>query len=310
MHAYQALAAALLLPQIVLNPPKPNNPSVISVDVELVNVLCTVRDKQGGFVKGLSKQDFTLKEDGKRQEITHFAREVDSPLMVALLLDVSGSVMRVLGAEKAAGRRFLGEVIRRGDQAMLVGFAQLIAVWQDLTPSVPDLQASLENAGPFPIGPEQELEARPRGGTLLYDAIALVADKKLRRLPGRKVMVVITDGLDNGSIAHLDKALKAAQEADAVIYGIHYEEENTFANTGAGLSAMEHLAGPTGGQAFHVGPKMPLESVFNAITEEMRNQYALGYRPPDPNKDGRFHKLEVKAKSGLKVQARIGYYAR
>ncbi len=146
-------------------------------------------------------------------------------MTVALLLDVSGSVERVLGAEKAAANRFFAEVIRPGDQALLAGFAQLIAIWQDLTPSSADLQTALEKAGPFHATAYQTLATRPRGGTLLYDAIALVADQKLHKLPGRKTMVVITDGLDNGSIATLGKALKAALEADAVIYAIHYEDE-------------------------------------------------------------------------------------
>jgi Ca-activated chloride channel family protein len=301
------LAALLLLPQIVLNPPKP--PATIAVDVELVNLLCTVRDRRGAYVNDLAKSDFEVLEDGKRQQITHFAREADSPMTVALLLDVSGSVERVLGAEKAAANRFFAEVIRPGDQALLAGFAQLIAVWQDLTPSSADLQAALEKAGPFHATAYQTLETRPRGGTLLYDAIALVADQKLRKAPGRKTMVVITDGLDNGSIATLGKALKAALEADAVIYAIHYEDEAAPA-FGSGMITLQRLSEPTGGQAFHVSSQLPLQAVFQTITEEMRNQYALGYRPPHADKDGRYHRLEVKlSKSGLNVQARTGYFA-
>jgi Ca-activated chloride channel family protein len=301
------LAALVLLPQIVLNPPKPA--ATIAVDVELVNLLCTVRDYRGAYVNDLAKSDFEVREDGKRQEITHFAREVNSPMTVALLLDVSGSVERVLDAEKAAAKRFFAEVIRPGDQALLAGFAQLIAVWQDLTPSSADLQTALEKAGPFHATAYQTLETRPRGGTLLYDAIALVAEQKLRKLPGRKTMVVITDGLDNGSIATVGKALKAAVEADAVVYAIHYEDEAAPAY-GSGMITLQRLSEPTGGQAFHVSAKLPLEAVFKTITEEMRNQYALGYPPPNANKDGRYHSLEVKlSKSGLKVQARTGYFA-
>src|SRR3954466_744985 len=113
--------------QIDLTPSRPA--ATITVDVNLVNVLCSVRDKNGAYVTDLPKDAFTIREDGKEQAITHFARQVDTPITVALLLDVSGSVMNVLDVEKAAAKRFFTEVMRPGDRAMLVGFAQLIAVW-------------------------------------------------------------------------------------------------------------------------------------------------------------------------------------
>jgi VWFA-related protein len=300
--------------QIDLNPPKPA--SVITVDVDLVNLLCSVRDKRGAYVKGLNKEDFEIKQDGKRQPITHFAREVDSPMTVALMLDVSGSVAGIIGTEKAAAERFFDEVLRPGDKALLVGFAQLIAVWQELTASKERLQDALERAGPgaLPWGnpggnPGDNPEIQPRGGTLLYDAVTLGALQKLRRLPGRKTIILITDGEDNGSFAKLGEAVKAAQEADAVIYGIHYVDDEHGSSRRNGMSALEKLAEPTGGRAFHVSGKMPLGEIFNEIGEEMRHQYGLGFTPPADGKDGEFHKLEVKStKAGLKAQARTGYY--
>jgi VWFA-related protein len=302
---------ALLSPpacaQIVLNPPRDS--AVIHIDVDLVNVLCAVRDKSGAYVKDLTQADFEIKEDGKRQPLTHFAREVDSPITVALLLDVSGSVRNVLGEEKSAAARFFEEVLRPGDQAMLVGFAQMIAVWVDLTPSKTELLESLKRAGPdaLPLG---EVEMRPRGGTLLYDAVNLVASQKLKHLPGRKVMILITDGEDNGSLEGTGKAIQAAQIADTVIYGIHYKEETYRSSARDGLGALAKLAEPTGGRAFHVSGKMPLARIFQEIAEEMRNQYGLGYSPPPGSRDGTFHKLEVKStKPGLKAQARNGYFS-
>jgi VWFA-related protein len=293
--------------QIVLNPPRDG--SVIHIDVSLVNVLCAVRDKSGAYVKGLTKDDFEIKEDGKRQSITHFAREVDSPVTVALLLDVSGSVLNVLGEEKAAAARFFEEVLRPGDQAMLVGFAQMIAVWEDLTPSKTELMQSLERAGPaaLPVG---DTEARPRGGTLLYDAVNLVALQKLKRLPGRKVMILITDGEDNGSLEGTAKAVQSAQAADTVIYGIHYKQELLRHMVRNGLGALEKLSEPTGGRAFHVGGKVTLTRIFADIADEMRNQYGLGYTPPEGSRDGTFHKLEVRTtRPGMKAQARNGYFS-
>jgi VWFA-related protein len=294
--------------QILLNPPP--NASVITVDVDLVNVLCSVRDKHGAYIKDLSKDDFEIKEDGRRQEIRHFAREVDSPLTVALLLDVSGSVSAIIGTEKAAASRFFSEVLRPGDKALLVGFAQVIAVWQEFTPSAARLAEALDRAGPFVMTPGQT-EYLPRGGTLLYDAVNLVARDRLTKQPGRKTMVLITDGEDNGSLVNLETAAKAAQQSDAVVYGIHYVDDGrTSPRKAAGLSNLEKLAAPTGGRTFHVSRKTPLEAIFETIQEEMRSQYGLGYKSTNPLTDGGYRRLEVKSsRTCLKVQVRAGYYA-
>jgi VWFA-related protein len=290
--------------QIDLNPPR--DPTVMRVDVGLVNLLCTVRDKSGAYVRDLSKADFVALDDGRRQTITHFARQVDSPLNVALLLDVSGSVTSVLDIEKAAASQFFENVLRPGDQALLVGFAQNVLVWQDLTSSRGNLEEALRRAGPMASVPGAE---PARGGTLLFDAMNLVAAQKLRRLPGRKTAILITDGEDNGSRSGLDEAIRAAQEADAVVYGVHYADYcHSF---GSGFQVLGALAGPTGGRAFHVDEKMTIGKVLAAIEEEMRNQYAVGYPLPDRSRGGAYHKVEVKSlKRGLTVQARNGYYAR
>ncbi|HUA57317.1 MAG TPA: VWA domain-containing protein [Verrucomicrobiae bacterium] len=300
------LLATAASAQIELNPAPPRDPSVIRVDVELVDLLCSVRDKSGSYVSDLTKDDFEVYEDGKRQPVTHFARVVDSPLTVALLLDVSGSVRNVLDEERQAARQFFGSVLRPGDRGLLVGFAQYVVVWQNLTASPKLLNDALDNAGPMapmPNGP------RAHGGTLLYDAINLVADRKLKTIPDRKTMILITDGEDNGSRIGLEEAVTAAQQADTVVYGIHYQDYG--ASMGTGLGALEHLSGPTGGRTFHVSRKLTLAQVFAAIEEEMRNQYAVGFTPSNPNAHGVYHKVEVKmAKPGLKVQARSGYYTK
>ena len=316
--AHACLLLAILLPartQVLLNPPP--RPDVIRVDVELVNVLCSVRDKHGAYVKGLKKEDFELRVDGHPRPITNFAPEVQSPLTVALLLDVSGSVAGVIPDEKSAGGSFFAEVLRPGDKAMLVGFAELIAVWQELTPSVAYVQAALDRAAPFDRTPDQRLETRPRGGTLLYDAVTLVATNKLKALTGRKTMVLITDGDDNGSIATAKKAVEAAQQADAVIYGIRYRDRGFGIMGGMGSSlpldlgmgALVRLAEPTGGRAFDAMKSTSLQGAFNAISEEMRNQYGLGFPATEPAGKGEFHKLEIRLRQpGLKAQSRAGYY--
>ncbi|MEO8370194.1 MAG: VWA domain-containing protein [Candidatus Solibacter sp.] len=189
-----------------------------------------------------------------------------------------------------------------------MGFAQLIVVWQELTGSKEEMNEALDRAGPGAL-PSGNPELRSRGGTLLYDAVTLVADHKLRRLPGRKTIILITDGEDNGSLANIAKAVKAAHEADAVIYGIHYVDDERGGRSG--LAVLQKLAEPTGGRAFHVSGRVKLEYVFAQIAEDMRNQYGLGFTPPANSKVGDFHKLEVKTtKAGAKAQARNGYYTR
>ena len=306
------LAIGGALPQVLLNPPR--QPDVISVDVDLVNVLCSVRDRHGAYVKGLTQEDFELRVDGRPRPITHFSAEVSSPLTVALLLDVSGSVMRVIPDEKSAAGRFFSEVLRPGDQALLAGFAERIAVWQNLTSSVANVQQALDRAGPFEANADDRLGPAPRGGTLLYDAVVLVSTNKLKPLAGRKAIVLITDGNDEGSIASDRKAVQAAQEADAVVYGIRYMDRSLGA-PGAmfavdfGLSALTRLANPTGGRVFDAMRDTSLEGAFRAIGEEMRNQYSLAFAPTEPKGAGDFHKLELRLKrSGLRAQARAGYY--
>src|SRR5262249_29609544 len=159
----------------------------------------------------LSREDFTVRDEGKPQPITSFTSELDTPLTVALLLDVSGSLPAILPVEKAAAGSFFHNVLRPGDKAMLVGFAELVAVWQDLTPPGPQLDSALESAGAFQLAPEHAVH---RGdGTLLYDAVNLVARQKLKNLEGRKIIVLITDGLDVGSEVKPQEAVRAAQEA-------------------------------------------------------------------------------------------------
>ncbi len=289
------LLAGVAAAQVVLNTPE--SAPTLRVDVTLVNVYCSVRDRHGAFVRDMAKEEFEIREDGKRQPIRLFAREVDSPLTVALLLDTSGSVAPFIEAEKATAARFFREFLRPRDSALVAGFADRVAVWRDFTASPDALEQALETQA-------AALPRRPgRGGTLLFDAVSLVSQQKLRRRPGRKLMVVITDGLDNGSIAKTDAAIRAAQEADAVVYGIH------FGDGDEGLATLEDIAKPTGGRAWRVSRKQPLEQIFAAIAEEMRSQYGLAYRPPDGASAPAFRRLEVRAtRPGLDVRARHGYY--
>ena len=290
------------------DPSLPRDPNVIKVDVDVVNILCTVRDRRGAFVHDLTRDDFQIREDGQPQNIRYFARDADTPMTVALLIDTSGSVSHILDTEKAAAARFFTEVLRANDRAMLVTFAESVAVWQDLTSNLERLNVALQAIHPFDAAKMPEFRAH--GGTLLYEAVSLVAEKKLSRLPGRKAIVIISDGKDNGSLFAPEAAMKSAQNADAVIYGIHYEDDGSQSEyRSEGENVLRKLAEPTGGRMFHVGWDWPLKAIFRTITEEMRNQYSIGFTSTNSSRDGGYRRLEIKTlRSGVKVQARQGYY--
>ncbi len=154
------------------------------------------------------------------------------------------------------------------------------------------------------------------GGTILFDAVNLVAGQKLKAIKGRKVMVLLTDGLDSGSRVNVEAAYKAALAADSVIYAIHNAPESTsgivpaMESDDSGWKALRLLTGPTGGRTFRAGAKSPLTAAFQALEDDMRNQYALGYKPLNEATDGTFRKLEVKVRrSGVRAQTRSGYFA-
>lgn len=272
------------------------------MDVDVVNVLCTVHDKHGGLVTDLRKEDFEIFENGRKQEIRYFARDTDLPLTVALLVDVSGSVRAIIDEEKEAAAQFLQTVLRPSDQALLIGFSGTVILWQDFSSSSEVLRNALARLRPIPF---RGLPAEgPMPSTLLYDAVYLAANQKLAQLPGRKVMILISDGLDNGSRTHLDNVAGALETGNIISYGICYQDGFS------GCEFLKELADPTGGRMFEAGKKVPLSNIFAIIEQEMRSQYAVGYLPLDRAHDGTFHKIRVRVgRQGLRVRTRKGYYA-
>jgi VWFA-related protein len=286
------------------DPPADGTP--IKVDVDVVNILCTIYDRRGALVTDLKQEDFQILENGKPQQIRYFARETNLPLTLALMLDVSGSVQHFVELEKDTAARFLETVLRPDDQALLMGFSSTIILWQDLTPSGPRLKAALQrlHAIPFKGLPA---EGQPMPLTLLYDAVQAAAQEKLKNVAGRKAMVIISDGLDNGSSIKQDAAIAAVQATNTVVYGICYESGQSGLY---GCSYLKNLSESTGGRMFQVGKKLALSEIFKIIEDEMRSQYALGFMPSNRAHDGKFRRLEVKVRQkGLRVQTRRGYYA-
>ena len=284
--------------------------TTIKVDVDIVSVLCSVRDKNGRFLTNLTKEDFTVFEDGKQQELRYFTRETDLPLTIGLLVDVSKSQENLIEIEKRAAMQFFRQVLRQKDMAFLMSFGHEAELLQDYTNSPRLLQQGLDQLRlSVPVGgihPGPVPQSGPVRGTILYDAVYLAATEKLNREVGRKVIVVITDGMDYGSRVKLQEAVKAAHKSDAIIYGIYYVDHGYGGSDGE----LRRMAEETGGRVFRVDRKNSLETIFTELQEEMRSQYALGYTPLNSTKDGSFRKIEIRTSDRkLKVQARKGYFA-
>jgi VWFA-related protein len=278
--------------------------SPIRVDVDVVNVLCTVSDKRGALITDLSQKDFEIRENGRKQEIRYFTRDTDLPLTIALLMDVSGSVRQAIAAEREAAGRFFDVVLRPTDHALLLGFSSTLVLWQDFTSSSLRLHDALAQLHAIPFRGLPPL-GQPMPGTLLYDAVYQTAVNKLQRVTGRKAMLIVSDGLDNGSRMHMEEALEAVQATNTIVYGICYDQKFF------GCDFLKGLAEPTGGQMFDAGKKrMSLGEIYQSIGDQLRSQYSIGYVPSNQARDGKFRKLEVKLdKSGLRVSVRRGYYA-
>lgn len=317
-----ALGATLL----AQTPPKAAKPDqdaapTIKVDVDIVNVLASVRDKRGGLIANLEKQDFTVLEDGKPQEIKYFTKETDLPLTIGLLVDVSGSQRNVIEVERGAASQFFGQVLRKKDMAFLISFGTETELLQDYTNSVRLLTEGLNRlqvqGGVGGLHPGPVPTSGPPRGTLLYDAVYLASEEKLKSEVGRKAIVIITDGVDQGSRMTINQAVEAAQKSDVVIYCIEYYDAMAYGGGfgislggGGGGSAMRKLSEETGGRVYKVDRKHTLNDIFKELQEEMRSQYAIGYTPANEKKDGSYRKLEIKlANKDLKAQARKGYYA-
>lgn len=289
----------------------------IKVDVDVVSVLTTVRDKKGGLIANLQKDDFTVLEEGKPQTIKYFTKETDLPLTIGMLVDVSGSQRNLIDIERSAASQFFTQVLRKKDEAFLIMFGEETELLQDYTGSprllkegLNQLRVSSGVSGVHP-GPVPTI-GQPRG-TVLYDAIYLAAKEKLRSEVGRKVIVVITDGVDQGSRLTRNDAIEAAQKADAVIYSIDYSDPRAygpFGGGGGGEGELRKMSDETGGHVYKVDRKHTLDDVFKELQDEMRSQYSIGYTPINDVKDGSYRHVDVRlSNKDLKAQARKGYYA-
>jgi VWFA-related protein len=286
----------------------------LKVDVNVVQLFFNVKDKKGGLIPNLTRDEFDVTEEGKPQTIKYFKAESDLPLTLGILIDASGSQQRVLEMEKQVGGQFLQEILRPKDEAFVLSFDVNVDLLQDFTNSVSRMKDALNSAkintgvgggvmmpGPIPQG-------NPRG-TLLYDAIYLASHDQLAHEVGRKAMIILTDGEDQGSQLRVKEAIEAAQKSDSIVYVLLIADRGTWGGYGEG--EMKKLSSETGGRVIDVGNKFEkLKAAFDQIALELRSQYNLGYTPTNKDRDGTFRKVEIKAKGkDYKIQSRSGYYA-
>jgi VWFA-related protein len=309
-----------------------------STDVKVVNVLVTVHDKQGKIISDLAKDDFTLAEEGRPQTIKYFTRETDLPLTLGLLVDTSLSQRRVLGEEKDASRRFIEHVLREDrDQTFLIHFDHDTELLQDLTSSRAKLERALDDVA-LPDDARPQFGGGGGGGrrsnlpgTTLYDAVLLASDELMKKRMGRKALILLTDGVDNGSKVSLRESIESAQRADTLVYSIWFtgeeQQARPFNNGGFGgrrrgggfpapmqtqrpdgKKILQQLSRETGGGFFEVSGKLSIDQIYARIEEELRNQYSLGFTPDKTDSFG-FRRIAVTVKrSGMIVQTREGYY--
>jgi len=238
---WKAIACALIvvlgtLPGAVPSMWAQEPAATIAVDVKVVTLPVTVRDKHGKIVPDLTKDDFTLQEDGRAQTIKYFSREKNLPLTLGLLVDTSRSQSSVLDAERNASRSFLDQMlVQPKDRAFLIHFDREVEMLQDLTSSHEKLQAALELLKPpsdrersndpnDPSNSPSGQDSHHGGGTQLYDAVFLASNELMKKQQGRKAFIILSDGVDRGSKTYLDGAIEAAQRADTVVYSIYFAE--------------------------------------------------------------------------------------
>ena len=313
----QSLPAA----QSTSNADQDQSVDTLKVNVDVVQLFFNVKDKRGALIPSLAKSDFNIFEDGKPQTIKYFTAESNLPLTLGILIDSSGSQQRVLGMEKEVGSAFLNEILRPKDEAFVISFDVDVNLLQDFTNSSHLLRAALDqakiNAPPSSCGGVPGLGGGPLPcsstpkGTVLYDAVYLAAHDELAREVGRKAMILLTDGQDEGSKLRIADAIEAAQKADSICYVLLIADRGFYGFGGySGSGQMKKLAEETGGRVIEVGNKLDkLKQGFDQIAQELRTQYNIGYTPTNSKRDGTFRKVEIRAPQVYKVQARTGYYA-
>jgi VWFA-related protein len=278
----------------------PDDRNRIVLDVSRVNMLFTVTDRKGRFVTDLKQEDFQIIENRREQKILEFTAESDLPLRLGILVDASNSVRDRFRFQQEAAVEFITQVVRpRQDKAVIVSFDSAAELVADLTGDIDVLSRAIRGL-------------RPGGGTALFDAVFYACRDKLMqdqpRHKFRRAMIILGDGDDNASRYTRDQALEMAQKADVVLYTI--STNNTKIDRD-GDKVLKFYADETGGIAFFPFKVQDLSQSFENISNELRHQYNLLYRPEPLRTDGLYHKVDIRVvgRKDFIVRARKGYYA-
>jgi len=273
---------------------------IIRKRVNEVNVVFTVTDKRDHFVKDLTQADFHVLDDNKPGLIDSFSHETNLPLRVGLLIDASNSVRDRFKFEQESAIEFLNQIIRPNyDKAFVIGFDTTPEVTQDFTDNTEELSHGVRML-------------RPGGGTALYDAVYFACRDKLMKadrgvLATRRAIILLSDGEDNQSRVSREEAIEMAQRAEVIIYTI---STNTSGMKLRGDKVLQRFADETGGKAFFPFKIEDVANAFTEISDELRSQYAISYKPADFLADGKYRSIQIIADNRkYHVRARKGYYA-
>lgn len=310
-------------------PPVNDDDEVIKVDTDVVNVLFTAQDRNRRLLTSLKQEDVKIFEDGKPQEITAFSRQVDLPLSLAILIDVSASQERTLPEEKAAAISFLETVVRPAkDEVSVISFTGESTLEQGMTNNMTRLRRSIERirfippsgyigggvlaGGTPPISGDNQMA---QGSTAIWDAIWVASDEILGSAPERtrRAIILLSDGVNTYGKKKLDDAVQAALRSEAIIYSVGIGD-NFY--SGVDKGSLNKISERTGGRAYFPRDERELRDAFAQIQEEMRSQYLLAYEPLNQNRDGSYRKIEIQLtnpqlqKDKIKVTHRQGYFAK
>jgi VWFA-related protein len=325
-----AQKSASASPTVSPTPVIEEDDEVIKIDTEVVNVLFTAQDKNRRLLTDLKQADVRLIEDGQPQEITGFARQVDLPLSLAILIDTSASQERTLPEEKAAAKSFIQSVVRAAkDEVSIVSFTGEATLEQGMTNNVARLGRAIDRVkfvppsgyigggviagGTPPISSDNQAAF---GSTAIWDAVWITSDEVLKNSPDktRRAIVLLTDGFNTYGKKNLEDAVQSALKNEAVIYSVGIGDDFSFQGVDEGV--LKKISERTGGRAFFPRDEAELRQAFTQIQIELRSQYLIAYESSNQKRDGSYRKLEVQltnpelAKQKVKLTHRQGYFAR
>jgi VWFA-related protein len=315
-----ALAVALCFPYTVTPAARPQQATdeprgeSIKVTSAAVDVYAIVEGRRGQLIRDLSKNDFEVTDDRTPQKLTNFSQETNAALSLGVAIDTSVSQSRLLSTEQQAAKIFLGSVLQRPDQAFVMNFDVDVKLLKDFTNTLTDLARAIDSAEINQTGRSvlPEGTAHPAGGTHLYDAVYLASNELMKARVGRKVLVLVTDGEDEGSKINLQKSIESAEKADVIVYSIVVSDPEFYSLIGGtyhGDASVRKLDLETGGRTIRVKSIAKIGSAFDQIARELRAQYLLGYSPSNLRHDGSFRPIHVAVRGhDCRVRTRTGYY--